>query len=360
MIQRARSHPWLVAWLVVWSGVVGTQAAAGAADACSAVTGSSPGELILGPGGEQFRPANEACPDDFVAPVCAGGVVLRYTDPDDPSGLVRYACAASPAETASAPLVVFLHPSRVASVDGVFGGDGRVPAATRLLAQSSTTSLAPGTTGFVLLMPQGRCLRSPPDSSGDGTRFDVWFQDPARNLDVRAVRAFVEQLASRVTQDERGKPEALPASFAGFDPKRVYLMGWSNGAFLAHLLALRFPSQFAAVATFAAGDPFARGPCVTSLPEVSRKVPILVTQAECDPAMFCAETQAWIATLRQAGWSSSAAQLVITDASKLHVVGSCDQGSATQQRECPKAAHFTYANPRLSSMFAFLRQYALP
>lgn len=331
-----------------------------AQDTCSPTTGSPPGELILGPGGEQFRPQNTTCPDAFVAPVCTGGAVLRFRDPEDPSGLTRYACASSPAKASSLPLVVFLHPSRVESVDGVFGGDGRVPAATRLLAQSTTTSLAPGSTGFLLLMPQGRCLRSPPDSSGDGTRFDVWFQDPARNLDVRAVRGFIEQLAGRTTLDERGKPVALPASFGTFDAKRVYLMGWSNGAFLAHLMALELPGQFAAVATFAAGDPFARGPCVTALPGVSRRIPIQVTQAECDPAMFCTETQAWITSLRQAGWSASAAQLVITDSSKVHTVGACDQGSATQQRECPKVAHFTYANAQLANMFAFLRQYALP
>lgn len=356
----ARPHRWLATLVVAGCVVAVTARVAASADTCSPTTGSPPGELILGPGGEQFRPANEACPDDFVAPVCNGGVVLRHRDPDDPSGLTRYACASSPARASSLPLVVFLHPSRVESVDGVFGGAGRVPAATRILAQSTTTSLAPGTSGFLLLMPQGRCLRSPPDSSGDGTRFDVWYQDPARNLDVRSVRAFIQQLATRTTQDERGTPVALPASFGSFDPKRVYLMGWSNGAFLAHLLALALPDQFAAVATFAAGDPFARGPCVTSLPKVSRKIPIQVTQAECDPAMFCTETQAWIETLRRAGWSSSAAQLVITDSSKLHVVGACDQGSATQQRECPKAAHFTYANPQLSSMYAFLRQHALP
>ncbi len=331
-----------------------------AAEACDASTGSPPGELLTGPRGEQFRPENQACPDDFVAPSCEGGTVLRYRDPEDPSGITRYACAAAPSRAANLPLVVFLHPSRVESVDGVFGGAGRVPSSTRLLAQSTSTSLAPSTTGFVLLMPQGRCMRSPPDSSGDGSRFDVWYQNPDRNLDVRATEAFIDQLARRATEDERGERVTLPAAFGGFDRTRVYLMGWSNGAYLAHLMALTHADRIAAVATFAAGDPFARGPCVTPLPAPTRKVPILVVQASCDPLMFCSETSAWIARLRDAGWASDTARIVVTDTAKVQVVGSCDQGSATQQRECPKAAHFTYANPQLATMYAFLRQHALP
>ena len=334
--------------------------AARAADSCDAATGSPPGTLILGPQGQQFRPQNVDCPDDFVAPSCPGGVVLRYRDPQDPSAITRYACAASPAKASKLPLVVFLHPSRVSSVDGVFGGEGRTPPATRLLAQSTTASLAPGTTGYLLLMPQGRCMKSPPDSSGDGSRFDVWYQDPAQNLDMRATLAFIDQLTSRTTLNESGQTVGLPSSFGTFDPKRVYLMSWSNGAFLAHLLALLHPEAFAAAASFAGGDPFSRGPCVTPVPSPARRVPIMLVQAACDPLMFCSEAQAWITTLRKSGWSSAMAQIVITDTTKTQVLGVCDQGSPTQERECPKTAHFTYANGQLATMFSFLKQYTLP
>ncbi len=324
------------------------------AQACNATTGSAPQDVILGPHGEQFYPQNTNCPDQFVAPVCTGGITLHWKDPQDPNGLTRYACASSPAGGKNLPLVVFLHPSRITTVDETFGGKPGSTPDTDLLAQSTTVKLNPKETGYVLLMPQGRCLTSPPTSSGNGSRFDVWYKDPVNNLDVRAVQQFIQQLENRQTLDESLAPETLPSSFATVDVTRQYLMGWSDGVYLAHYLALEFPTQFASVATFAGADPFSRDPCPTPYPAVARKPPVMVVHSSCDPIELCSNVEDWFTALRGQGWPTSALDDVITDTSHTQIQTACSQESATQQRSCPEAAHLEYANPQLPTMFQWL------
>ena len=331
-----------------------------AAQSCDPATGSPPGELFLGPNGEQFFPQNATCPDQFVAPVCKNGTKLTYVDPQDPNQLRRYACVSSPANASTLPLVVFLHPSRIRTIDSQFGGQGPVAPSTQLQQYQGSADLGGATPGYVLLMPQGRCLKAPPSSSGDGTRFDVFYKDAAQNLDVRAVRAFIQQLADRSTFDENGNAVALPASLAAVDPKRVYLMDWSNGGYLSHMLALNYPEQFAAVASFANGDPFDRGPCPVPMPAVSRRPGMMVVHAECDPLVPCSEVTSWLEALRGAGWSVADTVDVITDTNKIQVLAQCSQSSQSAQHQCPASAHNTYANPQLPAMFAFLKRYQLP
>ena len=330
------------------------------AQSCDPATGSPPGEVFLGPNGEQFHPQNTSCPDQFVAPACKNGTKLTYVDPDDPNGLRRYACVSSPAGATNLPLVVFLHPSRIRTIDSQFGGQGPVAPSTLLQQYQASADLGGATPGYVLLMPQGRCLKAPPTSSGDGTRFDVFYKDPAHNLDVRAVRAFIQQLADRTTFDENGGSVALPSTLATVDSKRVYLMDWSNGGYMAHMLALYHPEQFAAVASFANGDPFDRGPCPVPLPAVSRRPGMMVVHAECDPLVQCSEVASWMGALRNAGWAAEDTVDVVTDSTKVQVLAQCNQLSEAEQRQCPTSAHNTYANPQLPTMFAFLKRYRLP
>ncbi|MBK7975150.1 MAG: hypothetical protein IPK07_18335 [Deltaproteobacteria bacterium] len=325
-----------------------------AAQECNPTTGSAPQSVILGPNGEQFYPQNTACPDQVVAPECEGGFTLHWKDPEDPNGLMRYACVASAPSTKPLPLVVFLHPSRVDTVDETFGGKpGGLPD-TNLLPSASTAKINPKLTGYVLLMPQGRCLTAPPTSSGNGVRFDVWYKDAQRNLDVRAVQQFVAQLVSRKTLDANGNPQDVPATVATVDVTREYLMGWSDGVYLAHFLALSFPTQFAAVATFAGADPFSRGPCPTPYPKVSRKPPVMVVHSSCDPIELCANVEGWFQALSGQGWPASALSDVITDTTHTQLQKACSQDSNVQQRSCPLAAHFVYANPQLPAMFQWL------
>ncbi|MFN7955230.1 MAG: hypothetical protein U0610_26120 [bacterium] len=336
--------------------VVVTAALASAAHAqdCDPKTGSPPQDVILGPKGQQFYPANTSCPDQIVAPACTGGITLHWKDPQDPNGLVRYACAFAPESTKPLPLVVFLHPSRINTVDEEFGGqDGGAPG-TNLLADAPSTKLAGKTAGYVLLMPQGRCLTAPPTSSGNGVRFDVWYKDAEKNLDVRAVQTFISQLTAGQTLDENLAPQTLPASYANVDTTREYLMGWSDGVYLAHFLALSFPDQFAAVATFAGADPFSRDPCPTPYPTVDRKPPVMVVHSSCDPIELCSNVEDWFAALSKQGWPKSALSDVITDTTHTQRQTSCSQQSAVQQRSCPMSAHLIYANPQLPTMFQWL------
>lgn len=327
-----------------------------AAESCDPLTGSPPAEVFLGPRGEQFFPQNTACPDRIVAPVCEGGRRLVYRDDQDPDHLVRYACVSASEASAPLPLLVFLHPSRIDSVDYVFGGSPDRKPATSLLAQSATASLG-SARGYVLLTPQGRCLRAPSESSGDGTRFDVFYKDRERNLDVRAIRAFIQQVTAQRTFDDAGRTVSLAGAVAPIDAKRVYLMDWSNGGYMAHFLALSWPNEFTAAVSFASADPFARSPCPVPYPAVSRKPPIAVVHAECDPVLACSEVEDWLAALRGLGWPSSSLLDVVTDASHVQRVRACETLTPSQQRQCPAAAHFLFANPQVPTMFEFLRRF---
>lgn len=326
-----------------------------AADACDPRTGSAPAEVFLGPHGEQFYPENDSCPDHIVPPSCVGGTRLTYRDERDPLGLVRYACVSTTDTTRALPLLVFLHPSRIDSVDYVFGGsNGRRPA-TELLERAATDTLGRGR-GYVLLAPQGRCLRAPSESSGDGVRFDVFYKDRDQNLDIRAIRAFIQQVRARRTVDEQGRAVALDSVLPPIDGKRIYLMDWSNGGYMAHLLALLWPKEFAAAASFAGADPFVRPPCPIPYPSVERKPPIAVVHAECDPVLACSEVEDWFAALSRQGWPSASLLDVVTDPSHVQRVRECQSQSASRQRQCPAAAHFLYANPQIPTMFEFLRR----
>lgn len=336
---------------------------------CNALFGQQQ-QVILGDTGAQFFPENNNCPDRIVAPECAGGIILRYTDPDDPHHLTRYACAASPANGENLPLVIHFHGARAPTVDESFSGYEGKPPKTDLLAEMTSTSLAPGKTGYVLLMPQGRCLTAPRAYGGNGTHHDIWWKDPRSNFDVRAAQAFIRQLYTRTTQDEQGNPIPLPANFATVDQKRVYLMGHSNGAFFAHMLMFLFPTQFAAAATAAGADPYAQVECPTPTPLVTRKVPVITVHATCDPlvACDCSDCQRspnepvvenWVQTMLRRGWTADLLQDVVTDESHEQVVCGCEFGPILRQRLCPESAH-GFPNPQLPSMFAYLRRYHLP
>lgn len=364
MGKRAR---WRLSWLLTGLAVLSTLGSA-QGQSCSPETGSPPSQVILGDDGSQFFPENRNCPKPIVAPQCAGGTILRYVDPLDPDRLTRYACVASPPGGEDLPLVVYFHGSLIETVDVDFAGYQGNPPKTDLLAHVNTASLAPGKTGYVLLMPQGRCLRVPPGADGDGMHHDEWFKDGQTNLDIRAAQAFIQQLQNRVTLDEQGNPVSLPASLATVDDSRIYLTGHSNGAFFAHLVGLLFPQQFAALATAAGADPFARGPCPVAYPPRPRKIPVMVVHAACDPIVLCdcygcdpskATVEQWFDALARLRWPPRRRNDVITSNDHTRVVADCQFSSVrVQKRRCPLHAH-DFPNPQLPSMFRFLQRYTV-
>lgn len=200
----------------------------------------------------------------------------------------RYACVFAPPNAAigGRPLVVFLHPGGegAASVDG-----------TALLDKAADYDLSGSADrpGFVLAAVQGRNLHFPTAGPRDGRHHDFYHRDlasPSGNPDVAALDALLDDL-----MDE-----------GAIDPDRIYVVGWSNGAFFGQLYAIARHevatpggNHVAAAAVFAAAnpfddiqrDPFAGRPhrgrsCkLGELPESD--VPILLTYRSCDFATPC-------------------------------------------------------------------------
>jgi dienelactone hydrolase len=182
---------------------------------------------------------------DRHSPICIGGAVLGpWTDS---SGAQRYACIYAPAEPAKdspLPLVVFLHGS-LATADTVW--------LTGLVRAARTTGSKSMPGGFILLAPEGRFTTHfypSPDDRAVG--WDNWYRqlNPAgdvsiggksypENADAATIDHFIDAAAARYKVDER----------------RIYVMGWSNGAAMAILYALSRP-RIAAAAVYSAPDPF--------------------------------------------------------------------------------------------------------
>jgi polyhydroxybutyrate depolymerase len=93
--------------------------------------------------------------------------------------------------------------------------------------------------------------------------------------------------ARRRDIDDKGFISALVEHFhstRGVDPKRVFVMGYSNGGQLAYRLALEMPERVAAIAVVAANLPADENcDCVKS----GRPVPVLILNGTGDPINPC-------------------------------------------------------------------------
>jgi len=216
---------------------------------------------------------------------------------DSLGGLTRYACVArAPGATASSrrPLVVWLHP----------GGEGADNAEreTRLLDKFATFDLTSDDArpGFTLVVPQGRNLHFPTLDARDGRHHDFYYRDlasPSTNPDIANVDALIDRMVAE----------------GHVDPARIFIMGWSNGAFFGQLYAIARHttptpggSRVAAAAVFAAADPFedvlfdpfeqrtklpTDGSCQL-LAYPASTVPIQMTYRSCDGAVACGASDA--------------------------------------------------------------------
>ncbi|HVA81997.1 MAG TPA: PHB depolymerase family esterase [Candidatus Binataceae bacterium] len=222
-------------------------------------------------------------------PICSGGEVLGpWTDAD---GNARYSCRyAPPAASISnpLPLVIFLHGS-IATADSV--------KMTGLPGLIATADLGGKSPGFILLAPQGRYTSHfYPATDSIGFGWDNWYRQLspqgavriggvlyAENPDAAAIDHFVaEQIAA-----------------GNVDRRRIYLMGWSNGAAFALLYALNRP-WVAAAAVYSAPNPFGAfdDPCpqtpvavaasgLGQLQLFNPQVPIMHLRNNCDIGGIC-------------------------------------------------------------------------
>lgn len=178
-------------------------------------------------------------------PAFDDGPPLAYTDS---LGQARAACVFKPQGASASsprPLVFFVHGGH-GSADSMYD--------RTLLRQKAASYDLTGDAarpGFVLVADQGRNLTWP-NQDGSGSHHDVYYRhvdpnDAAENPDVWSFDHLIDTLA----QD------------GSIDTKRVYVMGWSNGAFFAQLYGLARKGtptpgghRVAGVVAFDGGDPF--------------------------------------------------------------------------------------------------------
>jgi poly(3-hydroxybutyrate) depolymerase len=176
-------------------------------------------------------------------------------------------------------------------VHGSEGNADNVYDMTQLRAKAETFPLAgaSGRPGFFLASAHGRNLHFR-GKSFDGPHWDTYFRDLAtasKNPDVRALDHMIDTIASG----------------GGVDARRIYVMGWSNGAFFAHLYGIARSTAptpgghyVAAVVGFAGGDPFAgmddgESPSCALSPYPTSDVAILDVHRTCDALVACDESQ---------------------------------------------------------------------
>lgn len=237
------------------------------------------------------RPAPELSGQVLTTPSSMPGCPAQTTLLElEVAGFQRYACVRSVAG-GQRPLVLWFHP----------GGQGaETIEETGLVARAATEALAePGVEGFHLAVIQGRNLRFPTKEPRDGRHHDFYHRDlgsPSTNPDIAFADAVIDRLVAG----------------GEVDPRRVYVMGWSNGGFFGQLYAIarrNAPTpggtRVAAAAVFATANPFddvrwdpfadvardSDGACRLAQVPAS-DLPILLVYRTCDAAVAATPDQA--------------------------------------------------------------------
>lgn len=266
-------------------------------------------------------------------PVFDDGAPRRWRDAD---GTRRYWCEYRPAGTSvdlPRPLLIYIHGS---------GGDAStVYQSTMLRRKAPRHALCDdaAAAGFILVSTQGRFLHWPTESTQDGSKHDTYHRDldaPSGNRDIALVDHIVDSLVAEGVAD----------------PRRIYLMGWSNGARFAALYGIarhETPSpggnRVAAVANYSGGDTFENirfgyKPSCQQQPYPRSAIPLMMVSRSCD-AVACDEEQEqafldggtattpgnvaapWIAALKDTIGSSEVQWRIIDDDAQ--TVNACEE-----------------------------------
>lgn len=256
---------------------------------------------------------------------CQGGALLDgYRDGN---GTPRQACFWDNAAATAAkplPLLIYLQAS-LASLDSQIAKTGLL--AARLSADLSGDAAKPG---FLLLAPLPRYTQHYyPLPNGFSLGFDVWYRQfgsATRRVDgvdypVNADFAAIDHYLAQMVASQR------------VDPRRIYLLGYSNGASTAIAYAQN-RANIAAAALYSAPDPYAflGDACpqqpVTAAPasiaelQVTRRdAPIFHLHRDCDAYGSCPNAQRLSARIAGSGSANLLEQIIDRDQQPL---GACD------------------------------------
>ncbi len=240
--------------------------------------------------GEDNSTCNEygALPIRTVYPVtfpliCEDGEQLNY----EQGSVLRHACLNYPDQADSLdyqwPLIVYIHGSLVTPMSlYTFGRD------FFNLRDDFKLSNNDSIRGFITLSPEGRIAKpwtGQGPSTGEGFHWDEWYRNPDDNLDADAIDYFLNQVVST------GK----------VDTSRIYVFGWSNGAYMTVLYSTWRSSRIAAMGQYAGANPWSRTPCPIPM-SYTRQVPLFLMRNLCDALVPCDSTKQWIDTLTANNW----------------------------------------------------------
>ncbi len=280
----------LVQVLGLVAGCGGGEAPGPDAPRCNSSTGLSAPLAVCSPGNVCTRPGADtgatSISDSFSIPLCRTTSASRAAFDDgpplrwvDPGGVTRSACLFSPSGASASsqrPLVVFLHGGGSGSADDVYDHTS-----LRAKAPSYDLSGDPQRPGFFLLSVHGRHLHYPTEAPRDGNHHDFYFRDlasPSSNPDIANVDRLIDDLV------RTGR----------VDPRRIYFMGWSNGAFFSQMYVIarrQTPTMGgnrpAAAVAYTGADPFnninaTESPSCQLDPYPRTSAPVFLVSRACD------------------------------------------------------------------------------
>ena len=232
-------------------------------------------------------------------PDCKAGELFTFVQ----NGVTRYACWNLPLQARVRPrvagrkwpLIIYLHGSLTTPNSLYHEGKSLFK-----LRNTFPLSDDPTVKGFLILAPEGRRATPWPSSgfeTGTGFHWDEWYRDPATNLDAAAVDHFLD----------------VAVGTGLVDTRRVYVFGWSNGAYMSALYGVWRSDRIAAIGQYAGANPWSRTPCPLPLP-VQPHVPLILLRNLCDALVSCATTSEWISELTAAQWPFEAYSLTFSGA----------------------------------------------
>jgi poly(3-hydroxybutyrate) depolymerase len=202
----------------------------------------------------------------------------------DDDGEERAACVFEPKGEGARPLLVFLH--------GSLGSAGSLYDHTSLRGKAEKFDLSgdPTKPGFILASMQGRNLYLPWEPNFSGSHHDQWYRDfesPSCNPDIRSLDRLIDDLVAK----------------GRVDRSRIYVSGWSNGAFFAtqyaiarHTTATPGGNHVAAAVLYAGADPYdnlsdTQTPSCKLARYPASTAPMMMVHRSCDALVACDAAQ---------------------------------------------------------------------